>query len=281
MKRRLELVMAAALGAGIALLLAFGVLGRGTAPQAPLGVGEAGAPRASAADVAIEELTAALQAEALARENLEAEVALMRTVIEQSSLGFGNAGEDPGERVALASTPPEARKRGPFGDFDGEALGKEGLDREQVARVKSAWERNQLAQLELADLATREGWRGQARYRREMQGLRTELRAELGDEGYDQMLYATGVPNRIVVQRVFSDSAASSAGLRAGDHVLSYDGQRIRNSGELRALTLLGQRGELVRIQIFRDGRQQSLSVPRGPVGINTRMESHPPLSRD
>ena len=64
---------------------------------------------------------------------------------------------------------------------------------------------------------------------------RERLRAELGDEVYDRYLYAKGSTNRVKVQRVLPGSAAQLAGLKPGDVVLSYDGERLFDVEDLRA----------------------------------------------
>ena len=84
------------------------------------------------------------------------------------------------------------------------------------------------------------------------------------------MLYATDQPNRVVVNSVIGGSAAALAGVREGDHLLSYGGQRIFRPADVRRGTTAGTRGEPVRIVVERGGEPFSFVVPRGPLG--TRM---------
>ena len=95
------------------------------------------------------------------------------------------------------------------------------------------------------------------------------LRAELGDAEYERYLAAIGQPTSVQVTRVLDGSPASSIGLEAGDQIVSYDGTRVFDVADLRRLTLEGQPGEDVVIEIDRDGVRMQLSVPRGPVGIS------------
>ena len=94
------------------------------------------------------------------------------------------------------------------------------------------------------------------------------LRQELGDEAYDRYLYASGQSNRVRVADVIATSPGAQAGLKAGDMVLSYGGQRVFDFRELMALTAAGQPGEMVAIEVLRDGSQTQLYLPRGPIGM-------------
>ncbi len=94
------------------------------------------------------------------------------------------------------------------------------------------------------------------------------LRQELGDADYDRYLYATGQPNRVRVAQVIETSPAAQAGLAAGDTVLSYAGERVFNFRELVALTTAGEPGEMVAMEVLRDGSRTQLYLPRGPIGM-------------
>lgn len=94
------------------------------------------------------------------------------------------------------------------------------------------------------------------------------LRAELGDSDYERYLRAQGQATAIQVTRVLDSSPGSQAGLQSGDHIVSYNGERVFNVNDLRELTLQGSAGENVILEIERDGVPMQLNVPRGPVGI-------------
>lgn len=94
------------------------------------------------------------------------------------------------------------------------------------------------------------------------------LRAEIGDDAYARYLEAQGQPTSIMITQVMGGSPGNSAGIQAGDQLVSYNGERIFNVAELRDQTLQGSPGEDVVIEIERDGTRMQLTIPRGPIGI-------------
>lgn len=94
------------------------------------------------------------------------------------------------------------------------------------------------------------------------------LRSEIGDDAYARYLDAQGQPTAISVTQVMGGSPGSSAGLQAGDQLVSYDGERVFNVSDLRNQTLQGDPGEDVVIEVDRDGMRMQLTIPRGPIGI-------------
>jgi hypothetical protein len=94
------------------------------------------------------------------------------------------------------------------------------------------------------------------------------LRAEMGDDAYARYLEAQGQPTTINITQVLNGSPGSNAGLQPGDRLVSYNGERVFAVTELRNLTMQGQPGEDVVIEVDRDGMRMQLTVPRGPIGI-------------
>lgn len=145
-----------------------------------------------------------------------------------------------------------------------------------IVRRKNAVE---LKRLELQDHATRNGYLNSPRYFDELEAINRQdvsLRDELGDDLYDEYLYSSKQNNRVKIASVMLGSAAEQAGIREDDIVLSYDVQRIFTWRELKSATTQGELGEYILISIYRDGEIFTLSVPRGPLGIQlgaTRMQ--------
>jgi hypothetical protein len=94
------------------------------------------------------------------------------------------------------------------------------------------------------------------------------LRAEIGDLEFEQYLGALGRDTAVGVGDVFASSPAEAAGLRSGDEIVSYGGERVFDMRDLNRLTYEGEAGQPVVVGILRDGQQMQVVLPRGPVGI-------------
>ena len=138
---------------------------------------------------------------------------------------------------------------------------------EDIVRRKNSIE---LKRLELQDRAKRDNYLNTQRYYDELDDLNQQdinLREELGDERYDEYLYASKQNNRIKITSVMLSSAAEQSGIQKGDVVLSYDDKRMFSWQELKDATTEGQLGEFVTITVYRNGDIYSYTVPRGPLG--------------
>ena len=148
---------------------------------------------------------------------------------------------------------------------------KGGLDpglAEDIVRRKNSIE---LKRLEVQDRATRENYLNTQQYFDELEDINQQdisLRDELGDHQYDEYLYNSKQNNRIRIASVMLESAAEQAGILSGDIVLSYDNKRVFTWQELKEATAEGVLGEYVSISIYRNGEIYSISVPRGPLGV-------------
>ena len=94
------------------------------------------------------------------------------------------------------------------------------------------------------------------------------LRAELGDDAFTRYLEATGQQTSVSVFEVLESSAGQSAGLQAGDEIVGYNGERVFSQIDLQTLTVAGESGETIAIDILRDGQPMQVYMPRGPLGI-------------
>ena len=222
----------------------------------------------------LDTLERALAAEAEQRTALEARVAELAAELD----GLRDSAP---RRAAGPAAPAGAEP--PFGDprarfrRDAAALGED-AQRRQIELLTNAgfapdraeWINTRMQELRMESLqaqydATREGRPfepGTA-----LAGERT-LRNELGEADYERYLQALNRPTSVAVQNVLASSPAERSGLKAGDQVVAYDGQRVFDVRDLNALTLEGTAGESVVVEVRRDGQTLQLVVPRGPMGI-------------
>jgi C-terminal processing protease CtpA/Prc len=94
------------------------------------------------------------------------------------------------------------------------------------------------------------------------------LRERLGDAEYEKYLTAQGNQASVTVREVIGSSPANRAGLRPGDRILSYDGERVFGMNDLKSMAFSGDPGEDVIVDIERNGQRMQLVLPRGPLGI-------------
>ena len=95
------------------------------------------------------------------------------------------------------------------------------------------------------------------------------LREEIGDSKYERFLIAQGQQTTVRIMNVLDGSPGSSAGLQAGDNIVSYNSERTFSMSDVRELTMQGNPGEDVIIEIDRDGVRMQLNIPRGPIGVS------------
>lgn len=96
------------------------------------------------------------------------------------------------------------------------------------------------------------------------------LRTEIGDVEYEQYLEANGRPTSVTIGSVLESSPGQQAGLRSGDEIVRYDGQRVFSTQDLNQQTILGDAGESVVVDVMRDGVLMQVVLPRGPIGVTT-----------
>ena len=151
-----------------------------------------------------------------------------------------------------------------------------GFSEDEAGWFRRLQEENAMARLYLRDRATREGWVNSRRYFDELSALpgsHTTLRQSMDDDTYARYLYAIGRPNQVRIIGVLPDSAARQAGLSPGDVVMSYGEDRLYSARTLRGLTREGVAGELVPVDVLRDGQRIQAWMPRGPMGVTVTSE--------
>ena len=100
----------------------------------------------------------------------------------------------------------------------------------------------------------------------------------MGEEGWDQLLYASGQPNRVQVREVLEDSTADAAGMLPGDVILRYGERAVFKIEWLQAATAHGVPGTPVSVEVMRDGEVLYLEVERGPLGTLIRNVQQVPV---
>lgn len=163
--------------------------------------------------------------------------------------------------------------------FDESALLEAGLEERDFADLKQRVETLELQKLGLQNQATREGWLNSKDFYKQFRDLDMRFKQSLSPTDYDIYLYATGQPNRVKVSDVLGNSAAGAAGIRNGDIVLGYAGERIFNQATLYRLTTQGQPGEMVAITLLRGDETVISYVPRGPLGTRFQFTREPPIA--
>lgn len=183
-------------------------------------------------------------------------------VEDEQEEAIASDGESPEEAVSELAEKPV---------FDVNALVLKGLPPYEAERLRERWEQYALDKIYLDDQASREGWRRKPQHYYQRQQLQRDIREELGDEGWDQMLYASGQNNRVVIRDVLGGSAAEIAGLQPGDTILRYDDNPMYKVPSLQRATTRGEIGERVQVEILRAGERFTTDVERGPLGTMLR----------
>jgi hypothetical protein len=152
-------------------------------------------------------------------------------------------------------------------------LAAAGFTPQQLETIRQYEGQALMRQVELDDQARREGWVNTPRYNQEMYelfGSSNTIHQHLGDDGYDRYLFANGRPNRITIGTVIPTSPAEQAGLQVGDVIKTYGGEQVFSSQQLTELRSAGKSGSTVTVEIIRDGQPMQITMPRGPMGIQT-----------
>ncbi len=149
---------------------------------------------------------------------------------------------------------------------------KQGLAVETVSMLQKYVDDKRLQRLNLRDQAIREGWQDSDEYVEKMNALGDAaygIKQEFGEQVYDEYLYASGRPNRVVVREIINGSVAQSAGLQAGDIITRYADESIYSMNDLRQATTKGTAGENILLEFTRDNQPYSATIVRGPLGIS------------
>jgi C-terminal processing protease CtpA/Prc len=241
-------------------------------------------PAAPQGSTTLAQLSEALQREVSARKALESELAQLKQQVVGLTKAETPSGEAQDEGDDNFDTKAHAAAMSGMGDdstwFNEQALVDAGVDVSVAQQLKQQYETLEMKKLYLRDRASREGWLRSERFLEERQKLdsrSTTIRDQFGDKAYDAYLYAAGLPNRVEVQSVLGTAPAGTAGIQAGDRILSYDNQRIYTGQELRQATAQGQANETITVEVERGGNILQVYLPRGPMGIRMSFVSVAP----
>ncbi|WP_250463019.1 PDZ domain-containing protein [Microbulbifer litoralis] len=93
---------------------------------------------------------------------------------------------------------------------------------------------------------------------------------ELSEQEFELYLDVNGGRQEMQVDRVLDNTPAQSAGLQPGDKIISYNGERIFHSGDLRSQIYKVAPGETVKVEVQRAGSSATevIYLPSGPLGI-------------
>ncbi len=94
------------------------------------------------------------------------------------------------------------------------------------------------------------------------------LREELGNAEYEQYLVANGRSTAVAVTGVMQSSPAEGAGLKNGDRIVGYNGERVYSMLDMTRLVGGYDGSNPVVIDIERDGVPMQVTLPPGPLGI-------------
>ena len=131
-------------------------------------------------------------------------------------------------------------------------------------------EREQQLQMESLQARYEAGRSGEpADFYRDRFSTSSQLREELGDAGYERYLEANGRPTNVEISSVIGSSPAQSAGLRPGDEIVRYDGERVFSMTDINLASMEGDAGQSVVIDFVRDGVPMQVVMPRGPLGVS------------
>jgi len=229
-----------------------------------------------------------LEEESLNRQRLEREVAELQSRVERlltsappSQSASPSESDLADEAVEATALLEGVRGLGPDDSPSGfrvEALVDLGVHPADAERLRELWSEVEMSKLELGVLAAWEGWANSHRHNEALRDLDASVREELDDAAYDQYLYASRRPNRMVVRDVIEGSVAWEAGVRPGDTILRYGGERIFSDRELDLAISQGVIGENVRLEIRRGDTERSFVVPREPLGVLSTLTLDPPF---
>ncbi|MEM1174591.1 MAG: PDZ domain-containing protein [Pseudomonadota bacterium] len=265
---RLALALTACTAVGAAVASVYLI---NDAPEAA--VSETGFNASASTEQRILALEQALSNEREARQMLETELFSLIDEVEAMS-----AADPVGESVAADRRPDAASavdRATRMSDFqrqrnDPEAradyLVERGFSEDRAAFIAGRESELRFEVMQAQWQARRDG--EEVDWRNSMVNADLALRNELGQLEYEQYLEANNRPTAIGVNGVLQSSPAEGAGLRTGDRITHYNGERVYNMMDINRLVGGYAETSNIVIDIERDGVPMQVSLPPGPLGI-------------
>ncbi len=168
------------------------------------------------------------------------------------------------------------RRRLPEATFDDMALEELAIEADEIDRIYELWEASRTPDGESTQDQPKQPAAGDAAADSERE---QQLRLELGDAGYDAMLYATGERNRLVLRTLNDDSPSARAGLETGDELIHYGDWRIYRWEDLKQGGG-AEKPEFIPLVVLRQGQLVEIDLPTGwlVVGATWLEQRRPPL---
>lgn len=240
-----------------------------------------GTTRPSADSLAVERLGEELARERIDRVELEEQIAALEALLAERAAPddfLPPADRETDEPGDSDGTPDATAPKRDQGWFDRDALVAAGIAPTEIDWIRELFERTVAARLELEDARLRKGEGNALHVIRDELALEQSLRAEFGDEDFDAVRFAMNEENRVILTDLLESSAGFQSGIRPGDEVISYDGQRIFRPRDLKLLIATGERDQPVEMRLLREGEVVRVFVPRGPIGARLAFEVRPPI---
>lgn len=226
----------------------------------------------------IEERTARQALQKVLRQGSSSKEKLgINTTIDQETINNGDASTDNleaemanfrAERQALV-----LKRMQP--EFKIQALIKAGFNKDEANFIVNSEADAQLEQLQAQYNSRRQALNAPSVQNNLSTYRGDQLRNKIGDDYYERYLKAIGMPTSVSIGSVMQNSPGANAGLLPGDSIIAYDNNRVFSVNGLNRMTAIGQEGESVLIEVKRNGELVQLTIPRGPIGVQSNQYGH------
>ena len=200
-----------------------------------------------------------------ARQFLEDEILILREEIEQQGAGPVDVDERDMEAIQTRREAFMARR---FGSSSTQGQ-LERLIEAGISPEQAEWIVRRESELQMEMLQARyEAMQSDNTRRFFGSATDSDLRAALGEADYERYLTANGRSTSVGIGNVIPNSPAQQGGLRPGDQIVRYDGERVFSMMDMAGHIMENEAEGNVVVDIERDGMPMQLVIPRGPLGV-------------